>query len=271
MSELVSRTGVGAGTVRYYLAEGLLPPPHRLAANRFVYDERHVEVIRLIRLLRSRRRLSLEAIGRLLPELLPDLVGNPEGGVFRPEMWQQLLSPDSAAAAMTTAGRLVAEGLAAFSSRGYFDVTIDDVCRAAGIAKGSFYRHFSSKEELLFAAVRDASSRLQASLAARAAKAELAESEVPGELETALFPYRVLVFDLASLAGQGREAHGRVLEEFLSSLTAAVTRSADLGEAAAAADVDRALALLFRASPARPAGGVPAYDPAIAGGSLTPQ
>ena len=55
MSELVERTGVAAATVRYYLAAGVLPPPAKVAANRFLYDERHVELIRLIRVVRARR------------------------------------------------------------------------------------------------------------------------------------------------------------------------------------------------------------------------
>src|SRR5487761_1111486 len=78
--------------VRYYLASGLLPPPRRAKANRFLYDERHVEVIRLIRLLQDRRSLSLETIGKMLPDLLPDLTGDGERNVFRPEMWGQLLA-----------------------------------------------------------------------------------------------------------------------------------------------------------------------------------
>jgi AcrR family transcriptional regulator len=248
MAGLVERSGVGAATIRYYLAEGLLPPPHRRAANRFVYDERHVEVLRLIRLLRSRRRLPLDAIRRLLPEMLPDLVGHPEGGVFRPEMWRQLLNPSTGGVGPTVAERLLSEGLAAFSSRGYFEVSIDDVCRAAGIAKGSFYRHFSSKEELLFAAVDAASTQLSVALAERAGAGPLPVLQLRELLEAVLMPYRTLVFDLAALASQGRDTHARSLQHFLAVLDEAVARAAGVSAELASDVVDRAFAHLVRAA-----------------------
>src|SRR5205085_1722118 len=57
MAELVERTGTTPATVRHYLELGLLPRPHRVATNRFLYDSRHEQAIRLIRLLRERRQL----------------------------------------------------------------------------------------------------------------------------------------------------------------------------------------------------------------------
>ncbi len=80
MSELVRRTGVPPATVRYYTSIGVVPPARRVARNRFLYDERHVESVRLVRLLRERRQLPLETIARMLPELL-EVSGS---GVFRP-------------------------------------------------------------------------------------------------------------------------------------------------------------------------------------------
>jgi AcrR family transcriptional regulator len=220
MSGLVERSGASAATVRFYLAEGLLPPPQRLAANRFVYDERHVELLRLIRLLRERRHLPLEAIRRLLPELLPDLAGAPERSAFRPEMWQQLLRPLSRGDEPTS--HLVQVGLSAFDERGYSEVSVDDVCRAAGIAKGSFYRHFASKEALFLAAVSEAAAEVVARLA------ELAHPDLPCEdlaeaLSSSLGPHRTVFLDLASLASRGSEAHAAALREFVAMLTAEVT------------------------------------------------
>ncbi|MGH6869300.1 MAG: TetR/AcrR family transcriptional regulator, partial [Methylocella sp.] len=37
-------------------------------------------------------------------------------------------------------------------AKGYSATTIDDVCLAAGLTKGSFFHHFKSKEELALAA-----------------------------------------------------------------------------------------------------------------------
>ena len=107
-------------------------PRQKVSSNRFLYDERHVELIRLIRLVRERRGLSIETIGRLLTELLPDLFDKPTSGVFRPEMWNQLLAAETQLEEGTSVDeRLVEAGLTLFSRRGYADVSIDDVCRSA--------------------------------------------------------------------------------------------------------------------------------------------
>jgi AcrR family transcriptional regulator len=47
-------------------------------------------------------------------------------------------------------------GIEVFSKRPYFDTTIDDLIRAAGISRAAFYMHFESKLDLAFA-VFDAS------------------------------------------------------------------------------------------------------------------
>ena len=37
-----------------------------------------------------------------------------------------------------------------FSKKGYKDVSMQDICNATGLSKGGLYRHFGSKEEILF-------------------------------------------------------------------------------------------------------------------------
>jgi AcrR family transcriptional regulator len=49
LSDLVERTGVPASTIHYYRRSGLIPVPERQSANRFVYEECHVEAILRIR------------------------------------------------------------------------------------------------------------------------------------------------------------------------------------------------------------------------------
>jgi len=213
MSELVERVQVPPATVRYYLAQGLLPPPMKLSANRFLYDERHVEIVRLIRLFRARRGLSLEAIRALLPELLPDLAGVPVETSFRPEMWQALLATRANGDQRDVRTRLIDAGLEAFARHGYADVAIDDVCRAASIAKGSFYRHFASKEELFFAVAALASARGAAELATAPPDEPLLE-----QVASAVEPGLTIVLDLASLASRRSPGHARALRAYLGAL-----------------------------------------------------
>jgi TetR/AcrR family transcriptional repressor of nem operon len=51
------------------------------------------------------------------------------------------------------AERLVSAMAALVHQRGYFAVGVDDVCKAAGVKKGSFYHFFASKRELMLAAL----------------------------------------------------------------------------------------------------------------------
>ena len=50
-------------------------------------------------------------------------------------------------------GEIIEAGLAEFSARGFAAAKLDDVARRAGIAKGTIYRYFPSKEALFEAAV----------------------------------------------------------------------------------------------------------------------
>jgi AcrR family transcriptional regulator len=49
LSDVVARTGVPASTIHHYRRSGLIPPPLRQSANRFVYDQRHVDAVLALR------------------------------------------------------------------------------------------------------------------------------------------------------------------------------------------------------------------------------
>jgi len=141
LSELVTRTAVPASTVHHYLRCGLIPPPNRCAPNRFSYDERHVTALRLIRVMRDKRGLGLEEIAVRLPDLLT-----------RSDIAAALAEADPDGEP-GTAARLVDAAIDAFQIRSYGEVTVADIADGAGVAKGSVYRHFASKEALFTAAI----------------------------------------------------------------------------------------------------------------------
>ena len=247
MSELVRRTGVPPATVRYYTSVGVVPPARRVAPNRFLYDERHVESVRLVRLLRERRQLPLETIAKMLPDLLEAS----SGGVFRPEMWDQLLEAHTRTAALSSpASRLLDAGRAAFNRHGYADVRVDDVCQAAHVAKGSFYRHFASKEELFFAAAVAAGEQAARALEAPAGGTgeALQVEEAVELLSRALQPDLALLLDLGTMTAQRRPGHGRVLRQVFTTLYRVVrTRlSLNAGPGGAEEVLERALLLGLR-------------------------
>lgn len=222
MSALVARAGVPAATVRHYLRLGLLPEPRRVSSNRFVYDDRHVEGLRLIRLLRERRHLGLSDIATLLPELL----GAGQEHAFRPEMWEEAVEAYLRRPSRPTpALALVHAAVDAFTRSGYAEVTVDEICAAADLAKGSFYRYFPSKEELFFAAAEAVGAELIEVLdEAGGDGVILDEPKVTAVLAAAMAPRLPLLLELLARVSQRRPGYARVGGQLIGNLGEAVAR-----------------------------------------------
>lgn len=143
LSQLVEASGVPASTIHHYRREGLIPPPERAAANRFCYHQEHIDALALIRLMRERRGMSLDQIAAALPELMADPAGS----------LKEELAADGAELGAEARERILESAIDLFTTQAYAEVTISDIAGAAGMAKGSVYRHFSSKEELFEAMI----------------------------------------------------------------------------------------------------------------------
>jgi TetR/AcrR family transcriptional repressor of nem operon len=63
-----------------------------------------------------------------------------------------------------TRRRIIGHATQLIYDKGYGKTTIEDVMEAAGVTKGSFYFHFSSKEELGYAVIDNASSLILGSI-----------------------------------------------------------------------------------------------------------
>ncbi|MGH2555131.1 MAG: TetR family transcriptional regulator [Actinomycetota bacterium] len=227
ISELVERAGIPAATIHHYRKRGLLPAPRRVAANRFLYDERHVQALRLIRLLRERRRLSLPMIRRILP----DLLGLEEDQAFRPEMWDEAVGTHlSRGARRTPRARLLDAATEIFARRGYADVHVDEICKAARIAKGSFYRHYRSKEELFFAAAKAAAAQILVELGHAVAPGPVPHERAAQELARLLEPRLPVFMELFTRAVQRRPGYPAVSRRMFTELAVGV------GEKLGAAD-----------------------------------
>jgi AcrR family transcriptional regulator len=225
ISELVTRTGVPRATIHHYLARGVLPQPRKVATNRFLYQDRHVHALRLIKLLRERRHLPLNVIG----EVLPDLMGMRGEQAFRPEMWDQAVGLHLRESSRTApASRLVQVATTAFSRHGYENVNVDDLCRAAGVAKGSFYRYYNSKEELFFATASHAAVEVGKSFGELKARRGASSTEDLAEvLAAALEPRLPLLLELWSRALQKRPGHAAVADQVFAALREEVGRHLD--------------------------------------------
>ncbi len=192
MADLVERTGIPVATIHHYRHLGLLPPALEVARNRFVYDERHLYVLLVIRRLRE-RRLSLDSIADVLPDVLE------RGRSFHPDQWDDdtrglLLPPLD-----DVSTRLLAAATDAFAHRGYDAVSLADVSAAAGLSKSAVYRHFPSKEELFLAAVSAAVAEVAAAFEERTGcTGRVSPDRAASELGEALEPYVPIFLDLFS-------------------------------------------------------------------------
>jgi AcrR family transcriptional regulator len=217
IGELVEKTGVPATTIHHYRRLGLLPAPERVGSQRFRYSDRHVQALRLVRLLRERRRLPLPAIRDVLPELLAG--GDEEA--FHPETWDAVVTGRTGPGDVAR-DRIVAAAVELFAMRGYAGVAVGDVATKAGTAKGSLYRHFESKEALFAAAVESVVAGVVDGLAAEAERAggQLEPTAAIPALLMSAWPGVLVLLDLA--AGSLRDQPGhRALAD------AALTRFVD--------------------------------------------
>jgi len=66
IGELSKKTGVTPSTIKYYIAQGLLPKPKKTFRNMAYYDESYISRIKMIKELQSKRFLPLRVIKKVL-------------------------------------------------------------------------------------------------------------------------------------------------------------------------------------------------------------
>lgn len=110
ISELAERSGVSTATIKYYLREGLLPPGVVTSRTQAIYDEHHLDRLRLLRTLRevgdvpvSRLRGLVDAIAeprgsahRVLAVAADTLSPAPPPPSERPDNWKAALATANA-------------------------------------------------------------------------------------------------------------------------------------------------------------------------------
>ncbi len=143
INELIQAYMEEAGTsitrpqINRYLREGLLPPPEEGD----LFGEHHLDRLRMIDHLRSRYGMSLKDISGLFGVIVATGQGEVAG---EPEERQ----------AVDRKQRIIENASDLFAAKGYHGTTIDEIVQATGIAKGTFYIYFDSKEELLLEVIK---------------------------------------------------------------------------------------------------------------------
>jgi len=124
--------------VNRYLKEGILPQPEEGE----VFSEHHLERLRMIEHLRSRYGISLRDISGLF------------GVIVGSASSESIEEPEEEKLAVDRRERIIANATELFAAKGYHGTTIDEIVQATGIAKGTFYIYFDSKEELLVEVIK---------------------------------------------------------------------------------------------------------------------
>jgi len=124
--------------INRYLKEGILPQPEEGD----IFSEHHLERLRMIEHLRSRYGISLRDISGLFGVI----VGSAGG--------EAIEEPEEEKLAVDRRERILDNATELFAAKGYHGTTIDEIVQATGIAKGTFYIYFDSKEELLVEVIK---------------------------------------------------------------------------------------------------------------------
>lgn len=66
MKELTAATGVPKGTIQFYIKEGLIPKPVKTKQNMAYYTEAHVNAVRLVKELQTKRFFPLAVIKKIM-------------------------------------------------------------------------------------------------------------------------------------------------------------------------------------------------------------
>jgi DNA-binding transcriptional MerR regulator len=170
IAELSQTTGVPVPTIKYYLREGLLPAGELTSPNQARYDDRHVERLRLVRVLLDIGRLPIATIKQLIAALdgpEPDV-----HNVLGRALPSTTAAKDSVDAAAVAAAREQVDKLAA--ERGWIVGKTAPARQSAAAVLAAFEQVGADVGELLqqYADVAEAIARYDLEFVARARGAE---------------------------------------------------------------------------------------------------
>lgn len=123
-----------------------------------------------------------------------------------------------ARASASGATKLLRAAIEAFSTRGFDTVNVEELCAAAGVAKGSFYRHYESKQDLYFAAGRSAALEVAEAFKGRVPEGENDDAKVVAVISEEFAPRLPLFLELLIGALQGRPDYAETAKWVMVSL-----------------------------------------------------
>ncbi|WP_300674320.1 TetR family transcriptional regulator [Desulfoluna sp.] len=126
LPQLARKSGLSISTLYEYLRSGILHPPVRQGPTKATYNKSHLTRLKTVRDLREKEKLSLSDIKQRL--------SSEEGEPVEDEV--------------AIRNQIIDTALTLFSRKHYDKTKISDVTSALHMGNGTFYRYFTSKEEL---------------------------------------------------------------------------------------------------------------------------
>lgn len=139
ISELSAHAKIPVTTIRYYLRQGLLPPPLKTAKTMAYYTPDHLKRLGEIQRMKEEKHISLEAIKEILAD------GEDEDRTLVKEKFVPKYTQ--------TREEIIQATVKLFREKGYDGVTIGDIASAAKVGKSTFYQYFKNKEEIFWACI----------------------------------------------------------------------------------------------------------------------
>ncbi len=127
--------------VTRYLKQRLMPLPVQTGEVER-YSQAHLERLKMIEHLRGKYGMTVKDIAGIIGviEMAPEQEAGAEAGKKEKDVSRR--------------EQIIRSASLLFETKGFDGTTIDDIVRAAGIAKGTFYIYFPNKEELLTQVIR---------------------------------------------------------------------------------------------------------------------
>ena len=132
IGELSRMTNTPASTIRYYIKEGMLPPPVMAGKTVAYYTTEHYERLAFIKKKQSRDGMTLATIKEKLKKNFPPRMSPGDMTGISPDQREKILRC----------------AIDFFFKKGYTDTSISDIVRLAHMSKETVYQHFRNKEEL---------------------------------------------------------------------------------------------------------------------------
>jgi AcrR family transcriptional regulator len=150
------------------------------------------------------------------------------------------MSPRTVDRAARRAG-LVAAARRAFTERGVVATSVADIVRAAGVAQGTFYLYFETKDDVILAVVEDIAEQILAAISADLSRPDLSPAGQLGAFSRILtsLSQNSSLADVADFIHrpENQRLHDRFAEHFLPGLVPLIERTIADGVADGSFDV----------------------------------